>query len=186
GELGWELHVPMARMPAVYTALMQAGAPHGIRLFGTYAMNSLRMEKAYRAWGAELTSEVDLYEASMERFIASRKNDFVGKSAMNAREQRGERIKLVYLDLDSADADCLGNEPVFHAGKRAGITTSGAYGHAVGKSLAFAYVDPDLALPGTEFEVLILGDRRKAQILEGPAWDPRNERPRGLMAGRMA
>ncbi|MBV9054420.1 MAG: GcvT family protein [Hyphomicrobiales bacterium] len=186
GELGWELHVPMARMPAVYTALMQAGAPHGIRLFGTYAMNSLRMEKAYRAWGAELTSEVDLHEASMERFIASRKNDFVGKSAMNAREQRGERIKLVYLDVDSADADCLGNEPVFHAGKRAGITTSGAYGHAVGKSLAFAYVDPDLALPGTEFEVLILGDRRKAHILEGPAWDPRNERPRAPMAGRMA
>ena len=66
GELGWELHVPMANMPAVFDALMAAGKPHGIKLFGTYAMNSLRMEKAYRGWGSELTTEIDMIEASMD------------------------------------------------------------------------------------------------------------------------
>ena len=78
GELGWELHVPMAAMPAVFDALMEAGKPHGIRLFGTYAMNSLRMEKAYRGWGSELTTEIDMFEGSMDRFIRLDKDDFIG------------------------------------------------------------------------------------------------------------
>ena len=81
GELGWELHVPMAGMPKVFDALMAAGKPHGIRLFGTYAMNSLRMEKAYRGWGSELTTEIDMIEASMERFLRLDKEDFIGKAA---------------------------------------------------------------------------------------------------------
>ena len=178
GELGWELHVPMAGMPSVYAALMEAGARLGLRLFGTYAMNSLRMEKAYRAWGAELTSEVGLHEASMERFIASKKPQFIGKAAMETRKRRGERIKLVYLEVDAVDVDCLGNEPIFHTERLAGVTTSGAYGHAVNKSLAFAYVDPELSAPGTNFEILMLGEKRKARILEGPAWDPLSERAR--------
>ena len=81
GELGWELHVPMAEMPKVFDALMAAGKPHGIRLFGTYAMNSLRMEKSYRGWGSELTTEIDMIEASMERFLRLDKEDFIGKAA---------------------------------------------------------------------------------------------------------
>src|SRR5262249_59337265 len=80
GELGWELHVPMDRMSAVYDALMEAGHQHGMRLFGTYAMNSLRMEKAYRGWGSELTNEIGLVAADMERFVAFDK-EFVGRSA---------------------------------------------------------------------------------------------------------
>jgi dimethylglycine dehydrogenase len=178
GELGFELHCPMARMPRLYDALMEAGARHGIRLFGTYAMNSLRMEKAYRAWGAELTSEIDLLEASMERFVCFDKPNFIGKASMLARRQRGGRIKLAYLEVDAADSDCMGNEPVYHDGGLAGLTTSGAYGHAVEKSLAFAYVDPDLAMPGTELEILMLGERRNARILAGPAWDPASDRQR--------
>ena len=81
GELGWELHVPMAKMPAVFEALMAAGKPDGIRLFGTYAMNSLRMEKAYRSWGGELTNEVDMFEADMDRFMRLDKEDFIGRGA---------------------------------------------------------------------------------------------------------
>ena len=81
GELGWELHVPMAGMPAVFEALMTAGRAHGIRLFGTYAMNSLRMEKAYRGWGSELTNEVDMFEADMERFLRLDKDEFIGREA---------------------------------------------------------------------------------------------------------
>ena len=108
GELGWELHVPRAGMVAVFEALRAAGKPHGLALFGTYAMNSLRMEKAYRGWGSELTAEIDMFEASMERFIRLEKPDFIGKAASHSKKQRGERIKLVYLAVETTDSDCDG------------------------------------------------------------------------------
>jgi dimethylglycine dehydrogenase len=176
GELGWELHCPMGDMPMVFEALMAAGRPHGIRLFGTYAMDALRMEKAYRGWGSELTAEVDMFEASMERFFRADKGEFIGKAASLARKKKGERMKLVYLAVDAADSDCMGNEPVYHGDRLVGVTTSGAYGHAVGKSLAFAYVEPQLTADGEAFEILMFGDRRKAQIIAQPAWDPGNDR----------
>ncbi len=176
GELGWELHVPMADMPKVYAELMLSGKPHGIQLFGTYAMNSLRMEKSYRGWGSELTSEIDMYEASMSRFIREDKTDFIGKAASLSRKQRGPRMTLVSLEVDNTDSDCMGNEPVYHAGRRVGVTTSGAFGHTVNKSLAFAYVAPDLVRPGTEFDVLVFSEKRKARIIPDSIWDPDNLR----------
>jgi dimethylglycine dehydrogenase len=178
GELGWELHVPMDSMPAVFDALMAAGKPHGIRLFGTYAMNSLRMEKAYRGWGSELTTEIDMFEASMARFIRLEKPDFIGKAASLSKKQRGERMRLVYLEVDATDSDCMGNEPVYSNGALAGVTTSGAYGHATDKSLAFAYVDPRLTAEGTPFEILMMGERRSARVTSECAWDADNRRPR--------
>ena len=178
GELGWELHCPMARMPVVFDALMAAGQPHGIALFGTYAMNSLRMEKAYRGWGSELTAEVDMFEAAMQRFIRLDKPDFVGKAASLSLHQRGPRIRLVYLAVDATDSDCAGNEPVYHEGRLVGLTTSGAYGHAVERSLAFAYVEPGLAAPGTELQVALFDRRRRAVVLEDAAWDAANARLR--------
>jgi dimethylglycine dehydrogenase len=178
GELGWELHCPMAAMPKVFDALMAAGAAHGIRLFGTYAMNSLRMEKAYRGWGAELTNEIDMFEASMERFIRLDKADFIGKPASLARQQQGQRMKLVYLEVDNTDSDCMGNEPVYADGKMVGVTTSGGFGHAVKKSLAFAYVEPALTAPGSAFEVMVFGEKRKARIIAESAWDSENLRLR--------
>jgi len=178
GELGWELHCPMAQMPAVFDALMAAGREYAIRLFGTYAMNSLRMEKAYRGWGSELTSEIDMFEAAMDRFIRLDKDDFIGKQASLAMKQRGARTQLVYLQVEAEDADCAGNEPVYQGDRLVGLTTSGAYGHAVEKSLAFAYVDPALASPGALLEILILGDRRKAVVLGDAAWDAANLRLR--------
>ena len=178
GELGWELHVPMADMPKVYDALMQAGKPHGIQLFGTYAMNSLRMEKSYRGWGSELTAEIDMYEASMSRFIREDKQDFIGKAASLARKQRGPRMTLVYMEIDNTDSDCVGNEPVHHDGKVVGVTTSGAFGHAVNKSLAFAYVPPELTTPGTEFDVMVFTEMRRARIIPESIWDPSNVRLR--------
>ena len=178
GELGWELHVPMADMPKVFAALWEAGTPYGMKLFGTYAMNSLRMEKAYRGWGSELTNEIDIFEASMERFIRTDKADFIGKAASLSKQQRGPRIKLVYLEVDAKDSDCMGNEPVYRGDKVVGVTTSGAYGHAVGKSLAFAYVDPQMTAPGEAFDILMLGERRKARIIAESIWDPKNDRPR--------
>jgi dimethylglycine dehydrogenase len=178
GELGWELHVPRAGMQAVFNGLMAAGAPHGLSLFGTYAMNSLRMEKAYRGWGSELTNEIDMFEASMERFIRLDKPDFTGKAASLSRKQQGARMQLVYMSVENTDSDCMGNEPVYHGGKVVGVTTSGAFGHAVGQSLAFAYVPPDLAAHGIAFEVMVLGEMRKAVIIPESIWDAGNERIR--------
>jgi dimethylglycine dehydrogenase len=178
GELGWELHVPMADMPAVYDALMAAGKPFGIRLFGTYAMNSLRMEKSYRGWGSELTTEIDMIEASMERFLRLDKPDFIGKAPTLVNKQRGPRMKLVYMEVDNTDSDCMGNEPVYHGDKVVGVTTSGAFGHKVGKSLAFAYVDPKLAAEGTEFDVLVFTEKRRARIIPESVWDAENARLR--------
>ncbi len=178
GELGWELHVPMKHMPKVFDALMAAGQPHGIRLFGTYAMNALRMEKSYRGWGSELTNEIGMQEATMERFIHLAKEDFIGKAASLAMQQRGPRLKLVCMEVDNTDSDCVGNEPVYLEEKVVGVTTSGAYGHKVNKSLAFAYVPPDQTAHGTAFEILVFNERRKARIIPESIWDPGNERPR--------
>jgi dimethylglycine dehydrogenase len=175
GELGWELHVPMAELPTVFEALMRQGEPHGIALFGTYAMNSLRMEKAYRAWGEELTNEVTLIAADMGRFVAFDK-DFVGKAATLRAKQAGPPSKLVCLAVESVDSDCHGNEPVYRGDRLVGLTTSGAYGHAVGQSLAFAYVEPGLARADERFEILLLGQRCAARVLARPAWDPENLR----------
>ncbi len=176
GELGWELHVPMLEMPQVFDALMAAGKPHGIRLFGTYAMNSLRMEKSYRGWGSELTTEIDMIEASMERFLRLGKEDFIGKAPTLSNKQRGPRMKLVTMEVDNTDSDCMGNEPVYHGGKIVGLTTSGAYGHKVEKSLAFAYVDPQLTADGTAFEIMVFTEKRQARIIPESIWDAANTR----------
>ena len=178
GELGWELHCPMADMPKVFDALMDVGQRQGLALFGIYAMNSLRMEKAYRGWGAELTAEIDMFEASMERFIRLDKPDFIGKTASLALKRRGPRMKLVHLAVDTIDSDCMGNEPVYAGEARVGITTGGAYGHAVGRSLAFAYVEPAVASAGNTLDILVLGKRCKAVILPDACWDPENLRLR--------
>jgi dimethylglycine dehydrogenase len=177
GELGWELHVPMKHLPIVFDAVMKAGAAHGIQLFGTYAMNSLRMEKAYRGWGSELTNEVTLIEGDMERFVNLDK-EFIGKAATQRSKQQGARIKLVYMTVDAENSDCFGNEPIYQGDRLVGITTGGAYGHAIGKSLTFAYVEPKLAQDGQAFEIMMQGERRRARIVAQPAWDPRNERLR--------
>src|SRR4029079_122365 len=125
-------------MPKVFDALMKAGAQYGIRLFGTYAMNSLRMEKAYRGWGSELTSEIDMFEGSMERFIRLDKEDFIGRAASLSHKQQGERMKLTHMAVEAGHHHRRRHEPVYRNGKVVGLTTSGAYGFAVRKSLAFA------------------------------------------------
>ena len=177
GELGWELHCPMAEMPAVFDALMAAGREYGIKLFGAYAMNSLRMEKAYRAWGAELTNEVTMVEADMERFVNYDK-EFIGKAGTLRSRSEGPRFVLCYLEVDAENADCLGNEPVYCDGKPAGLTTGGAYGFAVQKSLTFAYLDPRLRRDGARLEIMLRGELRSARLLPEPVWDPANQRLR--------
>ncbi|MFQ5421883.1 MAG: FAD-dependent oxidoreductase, partial [Anaerolineae bacterium] len=132
GELGWELHLPLAELETVYDALWSAGEEFGIADFGVYAVNSLRMEKAYRGWGAELTNEISMIEADMERFIKFDKGDFVGRAALRRRKEEGIDTKLVYVEVAANMADVRGGEPVFDGQKVIGVTTSGGYGHIVG------------------------------------------------------
>ncbi len=179
GELGWELHPAMADLPQLYDAIFAAGKTAGIKDFGLYAVNSLRIEKGYRGWGAELTNEVTMIDADMERFLKLDKEDFTGKTATVAQAEEDRTLQLIYLEVDATDSDVRGNEPVFHNGKCVGLTTSGGFGHYVGKSLGFAYVPPELANADTKLEVGLLDERCAAHILSAPAHDPRNERLRG-------
>ena len=175
GELGWELHIPMQNVAELYDSLMDTGTEFGIENFGTYAMNSLRMEKAYKGWGSELTTEISPIEAGLERFVDFSKS-FIGREATLSRKLLGINTKLVYLDVDANDTDCLGNEPVLNGEQIIGVTTSGAYGHTVRKSLAFAYVHPQYADTGTNFEIRILGQNCSATVLKEAAYDPQNLR----------
>ena len=175
GELGWELHCPMDRLADLHDALMQAGKAQGIRRFGTYAMNSLRLEKAYKGWGSELTTEISLVEADMLRF-ARKSGGYIGADVVERKKNEGVPIHLVYCEVDVDDADPMGNEPVLDGDAIIGVTTSGGYGHTVQKSLAFAYVNSGYEFPGTTFDVRILGQQRKATVLSQAVWDPANDR----------
>ena len=180
GELGWELHCPMERMLELYEAVWAAGAPHGIANFGAYAVNSLRMEKGYKGWGAELTNEITPVEAGIERFFADGKDDFVGKQATLAVRESGGTQRLVYFVVESGDSDVAGGEPLYAPGRDRpiGVTTSGGYGHITGKSLGFGYVETAFSAPGSELAVTLLGERRAATVTEDPVWDAKNERLR--------
>ena len=177
GELGWELHVPMAHAVAVYDAGWAAGEPLGIADFGLYAMNSLRIEKAYKGWGAELTNEITPVEADTMRFVKL-DHAFTGRAAVEAALANGVATHLVYLDVDAVDFDVAGGEPVFAVGEPVGVTTSGGYGHHTGRSLAFAFVGAGHEAPGTVLEVALLGERRSATVMAAPVWDPANTRLR--------
>ena len=181
GELGWELHCPIARMAELYEALREAGEPHGMVHYGSYAMNAMRLEKAYKAWGAELTTEITPIEARIERFVDFSK-DFIGRSATVARRDGPEPLQwvLVYCSVAAGDNDAWGNEPAYAPGSKEimGIATSGAYGHSAGTSLAFVYVAPRFEAPGSVFELEMLGERREATVLAAAAYDPQNRAPR--------
>ena len=171
GELGWELHPVVENMSDLYDALWQAGDDAGIRNVGLYAVNSLRMEKAYRGWGAELTNEVTLSDADMERFDR--------RDAARLQNDKRCGFNLVYLDVAATDSDVRGGEPVYFDERCVGVTTSGTYGHHVGKSLAFAYVGPGQSEPGTRLDVDLLGERCAATVLAEAVYDPQNLRLKG-------
>ena len=175
GELGWELHAPIGCMSALYDAIWERGQAFGIANYGLYAVNSMRIEKAYKAWSTELTNELNMLEADMSRFFQADK-DFIGKAATLAQPPRP--LRIVYCEVDAADTDARGGEPVLAQGRCIGVTTSGSYGHRVKKSLAFACVELGFAAPGSVFEVLIQGDRRRAEVLEAAAFDADNARMR--------
>jgi dimethylglycine dehydrogenase len=173
GELGWELHVPMAGMLDVYNALVSTSQSDGLVHIGSATLNSVRIEKAYRS-GSEITNEVTITEGDVARF--SRDGGFQGAEISL---EPATRWVLAYLQLDEPPADAvqcdpLGSESVWHDGKPVGQISSGGYGYDQGRYLAFAYIKPEMNRVGTEFEVLVMGEPRRAVIVEQCVYDPQN------------
>jgi len=173
GELGYELHHPLELQGELYDRLWEAGEDLGLVDFGYRALESLRLEKAYRLWAADMSADYTPLEAGLERFVAFDKGDFVGREALLAREPR---IRLSTLVVGADDADAHGYEPVYVAGKLVTYVMAGGYGHTVGKSIALAYLPLEHARDGAEVEVEILGERRPARVVEQPLYDPAGER----------
>ena len=176
GELGWEFHMPNDACLDVYTALWQAGEQFGIADYGSFAMNVMRMEKGFKGAG-ELTNEVTLPEADVMRFVDTSK-DFLGKDATLSNT---ENLPWICANLEiepDGVEDGHGGEAVVHNGEVVGSTASVAYGHTVGKILAFAYIKPHAAMPGTKLEVIVAGEPRPAEVLGAPAYDPKSLLPR--------
>jgi len=177
GELGWELHHDFKDMEKLYELLSEAGKEFDIIDFGAHAMNSMRIEKGYRGWGSELTPEISVVEAGLERFFnIEKKSEFKGAKIVSNLIKNGPKIKLVYMEVDAVDADAHGNEPIYSNGNIVGLTTSGAYGYRVNKSLAFGYVETKFAKVGNEFLIKIQGKDIKSKVIDEPAFDSNNDR----------
>ena len=184
GELGWELHVAMTDLPALHEALCAAGEPVGLRLFGAWAMNSMRLEKGYRAWGVDLTTERTPIESGLGRLVRTEGREFTGREALLARagSTGAWRMGLLSIEPDD-DADPFYTHTVWKGGQPVGIVTSGAPGHRTGAVLALAYLLPDTGEPdatdtGGWLEVSILGRRSRARVLDAPPYDPADARLR--------
>ena len=182
GELGFELYTPFSYHEALYDALKRAGEEEGLRDFGGYALNSLRLEKGFGIWSREFTPDFTAGESGLSRFVDFEKNGrFIGRDAALKERDAGISRRLVLLEIATQDADAWRYEPIWCGEKYAGFVTSGSYGHVVEKSLALGYVHSDFVEPtdSQPFGVHILGEKRSARILGGAVWDARGERMRG-------
>ena len=176
GELGWEVHATPARMPAIYDAILAAGA----KPFGMFALNSLRIEKGYRAWKGDLSTDYTLLEGGLERFVKFDKpQDFPGKAALLAQKQRGVGKRFCTLLIEAGDQDPPYMSTIWAGDQVVGEVTSGYFGHRVGACIGLGMLRADLNVPGTAVEVEIFGTRCPAVVQEdAPLWDARNERIR--------
>ncbi|WP_390911413.1 FAD-dependent oxidoreductase [Pseudosulfitobacter sp. SM2401] len=176
GELGWEVHTSFDDAKHAYDAVCDAGATP----FGMYALNSMRIEKGYRTWKGDLSSDYTLLEGGIERFIRFDKpQDFPGKAALLAEKQQGSKKGFVTLIVDAPFTDAPYMSTIWHGDDVVGETTSGDWGYRINKSVALGMVRADLAGEGTELEVEIFGTRCKAVVQKDePLWDPSNERIR--------
>jgi dimethylglycine dehydrogenase len=178
GELGYEIVVPTNQHRRLLDELREAGAPHGLRLVGDRAVDSLRLEKGYGIWSAEYRQDCTPGMCGLDRYVAFDKDDFIGREAALVERERGADWRLVLLDVDAADADASIDEGIWIGERRVGMVTSGAYGHHVKQSLALAYLESDVADAAPEVTVYVVGEERMARILPEPPYDPRGERSR--------
>jgi glycine cleavage system aminomethyltransferase T/glycine/D-amino acid oxidase-like deaminating enzyme len=179
GELGWELYCPTEYGIALWRALWEAGRPHGMVAGGYRAIDSMRLEKGYRVWGADITPDENPYEGGVGFCVKlDKEGGFMGRDAVAEAKERGPRFRLACLALEDPLSVALGNEPVRIDGELAGRVTTGGYGYTVGHSIAYAYLPPDRAGEGTKVEVEIFGRWVPGTVAAEPLLDPRGERVR--------
>ena len=175
GELGYEIFHPIESQIPVYQTLVAAGEEFDLKMFGMYAMDSMRLEKGYLAWKSELNVHHTPLETNVAWTVKMDK-DFIGKAGLEKQKAAGVPRQLVCLVCEAEDADPWGYNPIFKEGQIVGMTSSGGYGHRTGKSIALGYVIPDLSAPGTRLEVEVLGQKLAAEVVAMPLYDPKNEK----------
>jgi dimethylglycine dehydrogenase len=179
GELGWEIHSKVADTARVWDAVMAAGAPLGLKPFGMYALNSLRVEKGYRAWKGDLSTDYSILQGGLERFVDWAKPDFRGKAALEAERQRGVTKRFCTLVIEAGEQDPPYMSTIWHNGQIVGELTSGYHGHRVGACIGLGMLKTEVNVPGTAVEVEIFGQRYPATVqADQPLWDAKNERIR--------
>jgi dimethylglycine oxidase len=180
GELGWEIYTSADLGLRLWDLLWEAGQPYGVVAGGRGAFGSLRVEKGYRSWGTDMTTEHDPYEAGLGFAVKSDKGGFVGSEALLRRREAGPRRKLSCLVLDDPGVVVMGKEPVWVPGgdRAVGYVTSADFGYTVERSIAYAWVPPELAEPGGRLEVEYFGERHEATVTEEPLFDPAMKRMR--------
>jgi dimethylglycine dehydrogenase len=181
GELGWELHHSLAYQLHLWDKIWEASQEFDIRPFGIRAMDSLRIEKSYRHWKTDLSTEYSPLESGCNRFVHLNKGEFVGREKLVAQQQKGLPYNFVTIEVEAKDSDPWGNEPLYDASSpktMVGRATSGAYGYTLGKSYAVGHEKPSHAAPGTKLEIIMLGERHKATTVAESPWDPDNARLR--------
>ncbi|MBZ9657831.1 FAD-dependent oxidoreductase [Mesorhizobium sp. ESP-6-4] len=180
GDLGYEIWVAPEYQRAAYQALLAAGEAAGIGLFGSRALNALRLEKNYGSWAREYRPIYGPLEAGLDRFVAYGKDaDFIGKEAALTERKDGGKLRLRSFIVDATDADVIGDEAIWHDGVVRGWVTSGGYAHHSKKSVAMGYVPKEIADRPDGFEIEILGKRHAARIQAAPLFDANFERMRG-------
>jgi len=178
GELGWELHAPLDAMAQLYDALAAAGRRLDLRPFGAYAVNAMRLEKGYRAWGLDLTTERTPVEAGLDFLVRTEGRDFIGREALLARQESADSWRMVLLEVEQRDGlDPFYAHTVLQDDQPVGMVTSGGFGHRTGKLLALAYLTPKAS--AETFDVEILGETVLARPLSAVPYDPENRKLRG-------
>jgi glycine cleavage system aminomethyltransferase T len=179
GELGWELYASADMGLRLWDLLYGAGRPLGVIAGGRGAFSGLRLEKGYRLWGVDMTTEHDPYEAGLGFAVKPDKGDFLGREALLRRREEGPRRRLSCLLLDDPRVVVVGSEPVHSDGEAVGYVTSAGYGYSIGQSIAYAWLPPGLSEEGTKVEVQYFGERHGATVAEEPLFDPAMKRMRG-------
>jgi dimethylglycine dehydrogenase len=179
GELAYEIHVPNASLYAAYLALREAGKAFGLKLFGARAVESMRMEKGFLHWKADLLTEFDPFETGLDRFVRMDKPGFIGKAALEARGAAGLRKKLVTLKIDATHAPAPAGASLMQSERVVGTVTSGDWGHRTGLNLAYAFIDPALAAEGSRVNLDLCGDRVPATVIAASPYDPGHALMRG-------
>jgi dimethylglycine dehydrogenase len=175
GELGFEIFHPIESQIPLFKTLMAAGAEFDLKMFGMYAMESMRLEKGYLAWKAEMTVHHTPLETNIDWTVKWDK-DFIGKRGLAEVQADGVALKLAGMVVEAEDSDPWGYNPIFKDDEQVGMTSSGGYGHRVGKSIALGYIKPELTESGTSLELEVLGKKLPAKVVTMPLYDPENAR----------